>query len=378
MERATGNAHLLHPFDHWTELLHATQSAVLLLVFLLLLARMRILGAMLGWQTYPAYGRHAYIVQESVGGYLAILAIAIWRGRRHFSQTVKVAFEAPTSYRMAWAGIICGLGILTFFGYRAGMSPDVSVTFFLFFYALSIAITRLRAEVGFPDHDVHFGGPIQMITSSVGTANLSQASRITMPLFWFISRRFDNHIMLHQLEGFKIADRSDMEVQRTVWSILLGVAVGIVATFWILLHTSFKVGLDNMPHPSLDWGREPWSYLQQWLRSPTETDYYHIGLIGLGFVVACFLATMSALFLWWPLHPVGYVVAGSYGMSFLWSCMLASWVLKYLILRHGGLKRYRQATPLFLGLILGEFSLTDIWAITGIALNSPQLYQFWI
>jgi hypothetical protein len=199
-----------------------------------------------------------------------------------------------------------------------------------------------------------------------------------MPLFWFISRRFDNHIMPHQLEGFKIADRSDMEVQRTVWSILLGVAVGIVATFWILLHTSFKVGLDNMPHPSLDWGRELWSYLQQWLRSPTEIDYYHIGLIGLGFVVACFLATMSALFLWWFLHPVGYAVAGSYGMSFLWSCMLASWVLKYLILRHGGLKRYRQAAPLFLGLILGEFSLTDIWAITGIALNSPQLYQFWI
>ena len=67
-------------------------------------------------------------------------------------------------------------------------------------------------------------GPIQMITSSVGTANLSQASRITMPLFWFISRRFDNHIMPHQLEGFKIADRINMEVQRTVWSILLGVS----------------------------------------------------------------------------------------------------------------------------------------------------------
>ena len=39
---------------------------------------MRVLGAMLGWQTYPAYGRHAYIVQESVGAYLAILAIAIF------------------------------------------------------------------------------------------------------------------------------------------------------------------------------------------------------------------------------------------------------------------------------------------------------------
>ena len=37
-----------------------------------------------------------------------------------------------------------------------------------------------------------------------------------------------------------------------------------------------------------------------------------------------------------------------------------------------------QAAPLFLGLILGEFSLTGIWTIVGIALNLPQLYQFWI
>ena len=101
-------------------------------------------------------------------------------------------------------------------------------------------------------------------------------------------------------------------------------------------------------------------------------DYHHIGLVGLGFAFALFLAIMRTRFLWWPLHPIGYAVAGSYGMSFLWSCMLVSWVLKWFILRYGGIKRYRQAAPLFLGLILGEFSVVGIRTIIGIALNLPR------
>ena len=344
---------------------------------------MRILGVALGWQTYPAYGRHAYIVQESVGAYLAILAFALWRGRRHFLQTLKPRTEGaqedtPMPYTVAWGGIICGTGLLIIFGYQAGMSLRVASAFFIFFFTLSTAITRLRAEIGFPDHDAHFCGPIQMITSALGSANLSQRTKVAMPLFWFISRRFDNHIMPHQLEGFKIASRSRMNQRNMLWSILFGSAIGIIATFWLLLDTNYRYGLDNMPYPSLYWAREPWSYLQEWLRSPTEIDYYHIALIGLGVIIATALACMRTLFVWWPLHPVGYAVAGSYGMSFLWSCMLASWVFKWLILRHGGLRAYRRAMPLFLGLVFGEFAMTSVWTIIGIAFNLPRVYQFWI
>ena len=77
----------------------------------------------------------------------------------------------------------------------------VRFTFFLFFFALSMAITRLRAEIGFPDHDAHFCGPVQMITSGVGTTNLTATTKAVMPLFWFISRRFDNHIVVRGVRG---------------------------------------------------------------------------------------------------------------------------------------------------------------------------------
>ena len=217
-----------------------------------------------------------------------------------------------------------------------------------------------------------------MLTSAVGTSNLSHSTLGAIPLFWFISRRLDSHIMPHQLEAFKISDRSKMNNRGTLWAMLLGSFLGTVATFWILLHVSYKTGLDNIPYPSISaWAREPWMYLGQWMLHPTGVNFRYIGLVGLGFVVAMFLAVMRAQFVWWPLHPIGYAVAGSYGMSFLWSCMLISWICKWSILKYGGIKRYRQAAPLFLGLVLGEFSIAGVWTILGIALNMPRVYQFW-
>ena len=349
---------------------------------------MRVLGAMAGWRSYPGYGAFPYIVQESVGAFLAILAVAVWMGRRHFSETLKKVFikngdtddtaNAPMSYRTAWIGIICGAGILVLFCYRTGMSVRIAVLFILFYYAISTAVTRLRAEVGFPIHDVHFGGPVQMVTSSIGSANLSRSTLGAVPLFWFISRHFIGHAMPHQLEGFRMSERIKMANRRTMWSILLGSAVGIVATFWLLLHVSYKVGIDNM-HPGLiRQAPEPWRYLRQWLLNPTGVDYHHIGLVGLGFASALFMSFMRVRFLWWPLHPIGYAVAGSYGMSFLWSCMLVSWSIKRVLLRYGGIKRYRQAVPLFLGLVLGELSIAAMWTIIGVALKMPRIYQFWV
>lgn len=87
---------------------------------------------------------------------------------------------------------------------------------------------------------------------------------------------------------------------------LLACAFGIVVIFWLLLHLSYHYGLENTPYPR--WGAEVWFYLQDWLRNPTEVDYIHMALMGLGVVVASFLAFMRARFVWWPLHPMGYAL----------------------------------------------------------------------
>jgi hypothetical protein len=56
--------------------------------------------------------------------------------------------------------------------------------------------------------------------------------------------------------------------------------------------------------------------------------------------------------------------------------MLIAWFLKLMLLRYGGLRTYRAAVPLFLGLIIGECVMGSLWTIIGIALHT-QTYAFW-
>ena len=111
--------------------------------------------------------------------------------------------------------------------------------------------------------------------------------------------------------------------------------------------------------------RESFTYrLQLWLTSPTTANYSAVGFMGLGFAITTFLLVIKTRFLWWPLHPVGYVLGVSPAeIVYIWVPVLISWLIKFAILRFGGLRAYRNATPFFAGLILGDYSMGCIWSI---------------
>ena len=66
-----------------------------------------------------------------------------------------------------------------------------------------------------------------------------------------------------------------------------------------------------------------------------------------------FLALMRTRFLWWPFHPVGYVMANTPTMKNTWTPFMIAWLVKAWVLRYGGAKLYRRLLPFFLGLIVG-------------------------
>jgi hypothetical protein len=53
------------------------------------------------------------------------------------------------------------------------------------------------------------------------------------------------------------------------------------------------------------------------------------------------------------------------------------WLAKALILRSGGLQTYRRFLPLFLGFILGEFSMGVIFGIVGTVNTDASGYQLY-
>ena len=68
-------------------------------------------------------------------------------------------------------------------------------------------------------------------------------------------------------------------------------------------------------------------------------------------------------------------LAGYYYFNYLWFPFLVCWLVKWVLLKYGGIHGYRRAVPLFLGLVLGDFVLGCIWTILGL-LTGEATYMF--
>ena len=139
------------------------------------------------------------------------------------------------------------------------------------------------------------------------------------------------------------------------------------------MHISYQVGAPGVHYYG---GVYFNTYLPRWLSHPETTDYTTITAMGAGELFATFLVVMQRGFLRWPFHPVGYVLSGSWTMNLVWFVFLIGWFLKFIILKQGGFRAYRNARPFFFGLILGEFIIGTVWTIIGVLFDQPS-YAFW-
>jgi hypothetical protein len=331
----------------------------------------RIIGAIGGWQSLP---RFPYMNEQSAGAYLALCMIAIWVTRTHLSRVWKVligkekSYDSgePIRYRTAALGILFGFLFLVGFSIYSGLSPWIAVVFFVIYYMFSIAITRMRAELGSPVHDLHFSGPDRLLPTFLGTTRLSPRNLTILSYYYWFNRAYRAHPMPHQLEGFRAAERSGMETRGLMWAMIIASVFGIITAFWAMLHISYKRGA-----VAVGFASETFNALSSWLNNPVKADKPAIVFTIIGFLFTLFLSAMRMRFIWWSFHPAAFAVSGSWSMNMVWFCILIAWFSKWAILRYGGYRMYRPALPFFFGLILGDFVVGGFWNALAIALGVP-------
>jgi hypothetical protein len=79
------------------------------------------------------------------------------------------------------------------------------------------------------------------------------------------------------------------------------------------------------------------------------------GLLTVGMILA------RSRFLWFPLHPLGYLVSLTYPVQALWLSFFLAWLAKVLIARFAGSDAVKKVTPFFLGLVLGDVTMFLFW-----------------
>ena len=343
-----------------------------------------IVGQMVGLSHLPGF---PYLHSQAIGGYVGVTLVALYVSRFHLLLVIKQVLAQSSiansrnqimSYRKVVILLTVSSIILLALCQKAGMSITVATIFFLLYYLISMGITRMRAELGAPVHDIHYTGPEQMMVWAVGTRRLGTTNLTVLSLFWFLTRTHYSHVMPHQLEGFKISTQVNISQWKTFIAIIVACVMGIFSAFWVLLHIPYQLGaLAQIPWPTVNaFGLEPWRRLENWLINPMVTSIPETIFIGVGMLVTFGLMFMRMKFFWFPLYPAAYAVTNSWAIHNIWFCLFIAWVIKIIILQYGGVKAHQKATPFFLGLILGEFTIGSLWTIIGILLGIPT-YGFY-
>jgi len=338
-----------------------------------------VLGSVMGWKSLPGF---PYMSEQALGGTIGIVVVSIWAARRHLGNVFRQAFEKnapeadePMKYRTALLGIAAGMALLFFFCWSAGMSTWVIMLFFAIYIALSMGLTRIRAELGPPIISLWVWGegstdPAQKIVRFLGTRRLGPGNLTALTLLFWFNRDHRCHPMPHQLEGFEIARRTRIRSSSLVFPMMIVAALSSLTAFWAYLHIFYKLGMTG----SFAW--EPFNRLQNWLTLSQSPDYPALGFTGFSFLFTLLIMFMRRRFLWWPFHPVGYVLSGTWSVDNIWAPLFISWLAKLVIIKYGGIRVYRRAVPFFAGLILGQFIVGGIWSLLGAFFNLPIEFYF--
>ena len=327
-----------------------------------------------------------YPGEQNFGAALGVLFAILWVHRRYLGQVVQTAYRPslsadarePVSYRTALLGFASGGLLLCGFSAKIGMALWLMPLFFGVYTGIILMITRMRAELGFPVHAMENMSTHNILVSTLGTRTLGADNLVALSIYRWFNRSFTSHPMPHQMEGFKLAERSGLNTHRLFFAQILVTFVGAVAVFGVILHLFYRVGAINCGGGgwSVGFGGRVFGGLQRWLYYPTEPNPYAIGGIAVGLLSSLGLMFMRARFLWWHLHPIGYVIASDWGMRYLWSCMLVSSVLKWGVLRFAGMRATRQLTQFAIGLMLGDFTVGSFWSLMSVITRMP-MYNFW-
>ncbi|HEY0072871.1 MAG TPA: DUF6785 family protein [Abditibacteriaceae bacterium] len=320
-------------------------------------------------------GGKAFAGYQEVGAYIAIAALVFWTGREHFAHVLKRAFlkvprtaqedEEAMPYPVAFWGMLAAFSYLVGWAVLAGVHPLIALLFWSSYLVISIVLSRVLADSG-----LLFIGkahPPLLIWSHAFGAGPGTALGDAPAASVMISYPGDMRscLMPSWITSLKLA--SDRKIpQRSLWLLL---AASMMLSFVVAacrqVQLSYQIGSLSLANifvprtaPTIIGGQ-----IDTFARGEVTQAPLVFGWIVSGAMMVWSMAFLRSRFLWFPLHPTGYVMAISWAMHNLWLSAFLGWLCKSLITRFGGNESYRAAMPFFLGLALGDIFMMLFWLL---------------
>jgi hypothetical protein len=323
----------------------------------------------LGWNM-QAWSGFPYGDEQSIGAYIAVLASVLWVDRRYLSHVLRKAIglpsraddsEEPFSYRIALLGAVLGTWFLVWFFGRGGVRATVALSFLGLYFVMMLTLSRVRAQIGPPDNEIYGAMPPFFLSQIPGTRWMGPKGVAMITLMAPLLREQTSNPSPVQLEALRMSERRAFSPRLLSAAMVLAVPIIVLIYFWTYLHLGYHHGLEGganiylvqMPSGVAE-------ELDSWIRNPGGPNWSGAEGIGVGALITFVLMAIKLRFPGWPLHPVAFPLAWSWPIDAMLPAIIATWIVKLVLLRYGGLRAHRTALPLFLGFIVGD-------ALTGLA-----------
>ncbi|MBI2300489.1 MAG: hypothetical protein HYU66_16370, partial [Armatimonadetes bacterium] len=352
----------------------------------LILKAVTVVSVELGWADGPLRsGQMPYIPELSVGAFAGLAGLALWRSRRDLWGALRGGWSVD---RTALVGLLASTVLIVWFVSAVGCPGWVVAAWLVVYLVYATGCARIVSETGSGWTFCPRITPHEVLLRAGGLVTLNPRQATVFTWLMPFDLDFRDAVMPQQLKGMRLLPGEGGGEHAVLLGLFLAGLVGVVAGMWAHLHVYFLNGIATAathvyflngiatavtrPWPQ-QVGRQPFDLLASQLKGVAQQPYRLAG-VGAGAGLLLLLVALRTRWLAWPLHPIGFALATTNSLDYLWLPFLLAWAVKSVVLRYGGMKVYRRMLPFFLGMILGDYVVPLFWALYG-TFAGRQMYM---
>ncbi len=363
-------------------------------------------GPALNMNRFPGY---PWRFQQNMGAFIAYALLAVFVGRRHLLEALRLAFSRTAAaagrgvearqHRVSLALVALSFVALAWWGAWTGMGVRASLLFFGYMMVLGFATSKIRAECGTPGAYIapYFG--MQFVAAVGGFAMFGSTGMLVATIAsGFMTTSCFMLIAPVQVEMLELGRHFRVPARQISAGLWLGLLGGVLLGGFVVLCWAYGMGGDSI--------EVTWPFQQNWYYNGFRTAELAVDRaittgslvkpetacmnvlanpdakgLAIGAVVTLILAALRGLFMWFPIHPLGYVLAGSHMMGgaggsiaihgALWLPALLAWAVRGIVLKVGGARAIREGlTPFCVGMFIACVASMILFDICGLVLRA--------
>jgi hypothetical protein len=347
---------------------------------------------------YPGY---PWQFQQAMGAFIGYALLAVFVGRHHLAHVGRLilgrgrpgedisAQEEVVSYRWAVVLVMSSLALLALWGVWTEMGVVASLYFFGYMLICGFAASKIRAECGAPLGYLTPYYGMQLMAALGGFAVFQSTGMLVATLAsGFICTSVFLLIAPVQIEMMELGRHFKVRPRDIGAGLTLGLLGGLFIGGFVLLCWLYGFGANNQ---KTTWPYEQNFYFSAFRSGEADADRsLAVGTLGkvadtqplnvvqnidakglaIGMGITGVVAFLRMKFMWFPFHPIGYVLASSHFMRNIWFTIFLAWLIRLLLFRLGGAHVIRRGlVPFCVGMFLGCVASVVVFDVVGMCLR---------